>query len=411
MPRAGGVYSAPPGTTATPNTTVASAPYNALVADLVADANNARPVSAGGTGATNSYGANDALNNQGADIASAATTNLAAATGVYVNITGTVTITGLGTLGAGIERETTFTGMLTLTHNATSLILPGAANIITAAGDSARWRSLGSGNWKCMEYTRAATAPFNNVLTQPALTLEQSTTPTPTAEGRVQWDTDDNVLAIGDGAATQLFVPIPAATAAGDTEYFTAPKVKARLAKGTGGQRKTMNDAATAPQWSDNIASSAVVPTNTGATSYDITGIPAWVKRITLMFMGTGINGSEMGVQVGSSGGGIVTTGYSGSAAYVASSTNTGAGFGSSSFRVFAGGPLEGAMEIRRAGITGNVWVATTLTAQNQVSGAVATYLGASRIDMGANALDRIRLTTLSGTNTFNNGNIAVFWE
>src|SRR4051812_25238524 len=137
MPRAGGVYSAPPGTTATPNTTVASAPYNALVADLVADANAARPVTAGGTGSTNAYGANDALNNQGADIASAATTNLALATGVYVNITGTVAISALGTLGAGVERETTFTGILTLTYDATSLILPGAADIVTAVGDVA----------------------------------------------------------------------------------------------------------------------------------------------------------------------------------------------------------------------------------------------------------------------------------
>lgn len=212
-------------------------------------------------------------------------------------------------------------------------------------------------------------------------------------------------------AIQALGIPAPASQAQGDMLYATAPGVWARLPKGTAGQLVAMNAGATAPQWSDAITQNAVVPTNTGATSYTITGIPAWAKRITLIFMGTGVNGSEMGVQVGSSGGGIVTTGYSGSAAYVASATNTGAGFGSSTFRVFAGGPVEGAMEIRRAGITGNVWVATTLTAQNQVSGAVATYLGASRIDMGANALDRIRLTTLSGTNTFNNGNIVVLWE
>jgi hypothetical protein len=96
---------------------------------------------------------------KGADIASATTTNIGAATGNYVNVTGTTTITGLGTVQAGTERTVTFTGALTLTHNATSLILPGGANILTAAGDSALFRSLGSGNWKCITYTRNAYTP------------------------------------------------------------------------------------------------------------------------------------------------------------------------------------------------------------------------------------------------------------
>jgi hypothetical protein len=51
MPRSGGgVYSAPVGTTAVTLTPIESAPYNTLIADLVADANAARPISAGGTG-------------------------------------------------------------------------------------------------------------------------------------------------------------------------------------------------------------------------------------------------------------------------------------------------------------------------------------------------------------------------
>lgn len=86
-------------------------------------------------------------------------------------------------------------------------------------------------------------------LTTPTLTLKQSAAPTPTAEGDIQWDTDDNVIAVGDSAATKLFVPIPASTAAGDIEYFTGAKVKARLAKGTAGQTLRMNSGATAPEW------------------------------------------------------------------------------------------------------------------------------------------------------------------
>ena len=94
---------------------------------------------------------------KGADIASATTTNIGAATGNYVEVTGTTTITGLGTVQAGTERTVRFTGILTLTHNGTSLILPAnGANITTAAGDVATFRSLGSGNWVCTEYTRAS---------------------------------------------------------------------------------------------------------------------------------------------------------------------------------------------------------------------------------------------------------------
>lgn len=91
---------------------------------------------------------------KGSDIASATTTDIGAATGNHVVVTGTTTITGLGTVQAGTRRIVTFSGALTLTHNATSLILPTGANITTAAGDSATFVSLGSGNWKCTNYQR-----------------------------------------------------------------------------------------------------------------------------------------------------------------------------------------------------------------------------------------------------------------
>jgi hypothetical protein len=95
-------------------------------------------------------------NAKGADIASATTTDIGAATGEFVDVTGTTTITGLGTIAAGIVRTVRFTGALTLTHNATSLILPGSANITTENGDVAQFRSLGSGNWQCVGYSKAA---------------------------------------------------------------------------------------------------------------------------------------------------------------------------------------------------------------------------------------------------------------
>lgn len=97
---------------------------------------------------------------KGADIASAATTNLATATGVFVHVTGTTTITALGTADAGTLRIVRFAGALTLTHNATSLILPTGANITTAANDVAIFVSEGSGNWRCVAYLRANGMPL-----------------------------------------------------------------------------------------------------------------------------------------------------------------------------------------------------------------------------------------------------------
>lgn len=70
---------------------------------------------------------------KGADIASAATINLTTATGNFVHVTGTTTITAI-TIPVGAERTVVFDGALTLTHGA-ALLLPGAANIVTAAGD------------------------------------------------------------------------------------------------------------------------------------------------------------------------------------------------------------------------------------------------------------------------------------
>jgi hypothetical protein len=89
----------------------------------------------------------------GSSIASAATINLNTATGNRVHITGTTTITAV-TLTRG-PRTLIFDGILTLTHNATTNNLPGAANITTAAGDRAIYESDGT-NVYCVSYNKAS---------------------------------------------------------------------------------------------------------------------------------------------------------------------------------------------------------------------------------------------------------------
>lgn len=89
-------------------------------------------------------------------IASASTVAIGAAASNAVIISGTTTVTAFDTVAAGVERSVVFSGALVLTHNGTSLQLPGSVSIKTATNDSAVFRSLGSGNWICLSYQRAS---------------------------------------------------------------------------------------------------------------------------------------------------------------------------------------------------------------------------------------------------------------
>lgn len=118
-------------------------------------------------------------------IASAATTDLGTVPAAAVTVTGTTAITALGaTAPIGTAKFVTFQSAgLVLTYNATSLILPTAANITTQAGDKAIALALGSGNWALFAYTRADGTALNQsgVITG-ALTLNGTISP-PTLSG------------------------------------------------------------------------------------------------------------------------------------------------------------------------------------------------------------------------------------
>lgn len=103
-------------------------------------------------------------NNTPVTLASASTVNIGAAASDNVIISGTTTITAFDNVNNGVKRWVRFSGALTLTHNGTSLILPGAANITTAANDTAEFISLGGGNWQCIRYTKASVAPYSGTV-------------------------------------------------------------------------------------------------------------------------------------------------------------------------------------------------------------------------------------------------------
>lgn len=92
---------------------------------------------------------------KGADIASAAALTLGD-DGNYFDVTGTTAITSIATVGVGTVIKLHFDGALTLTHHSADLVLPGAANITTAAGDEAEFVEYAAGDWRCTSYQRAS---------------------------------------------------------------------------------------------------------------------------------------------------------------------------------------------------------------------------------------------------------------
>lgn len=153
---------------------------------------------------------------------------------------------------------------------------------------------------------------------------------------------------------------------------------------------------------STNIVSTAVVPTTAGI-SIDFTSIPSWIKRITLNFNDVSTTGtSPYLVQIGS--GSIQITGYGGqsSSGNALGPTST-AGFvvvsNLTAAAVFGG-------QIVLTKMPGNIWTQTgntgASTILNTVSSGSVTLSG---------ALDRLRLTTVAGTDTFDAGFVNIMYE
>jgi len=150
---------------------------------------------------------------------------------------------------------------------------------------------------------------------------------------------------------------------------------------------------------------------STSGTSIDFTGIPSWVKRITVMFAGVSYNANANPmIQIGS--GSVATTGYTSAAGdYVptpnfASST---AGFilaGTTSSVGVAGNNIYGQIVITN--VSGNLWCsASNLSA---FGSSTVTGTGAGTITL-AGVLDRVRITSLAGTSTFDAGTVNILYE
>jgi hypothetical protein len=194
---------------------------------------------------------------------------------------------------------------------------------------------------------------------------------------------------------------------AGDTLYATAADTLARLAKGTAAQHLRMNSGATAPEWtSEGALTSGTAQATTSGTSIDFTSIPSWVKRITVMLSGVSTSGTaDYIVQIGDSGG-VETSGYvSGSFASGGDDSST-AGFIVSSDTT-AASLVSGSITITLLDAATNTWVASGGSYRSTGPFAMG-FAGSKALSA---TLDRVRLTTSNGTDTFDAGSVNIMYE
>jgi hypothetical protein len=149
---------------------------------------------------------------------------------------------------------------------------------------------------------------------------------------------------------------------------------------------------------------SATSVASTSGTSIDFTGIPSWVKRITVMFSGVSTNGSSnYQIQIGS--GSVTSSGYLGAGSNSAIGTvNFTTGFGTN-LPNNAASVMHG--EITLLNLNSNLWVASGTLARSDAAGNGTTT---GSITLGG-TLDRVRLTTVNGTDTFDAGSINILYE
>ena len=153
-----------------------------------------------------------------------------------------------------------------------------------------------------------------------------------------------------------------------------------------------------------NTLGTAVSPTS--STSIDYTSLPSWVKKITVTFQGVSSNSSSLWLlQLGTSSG-VTTSGYLGRAA----------GISGSAFSAYSAGFTLLTDSTNGAILHGLVQIVTLGSNNFAMNGILSRsdggnlYLSGGSIAL-AGALDRVRITTVNGTDTFDAGSVNILYE
>ena len=153
---------------------------------------------------------------------------------------------------------------------------------------------------------------------------------------------------------------------------------------------------------------SGTAQNSTSGTAVDFTGIPSWVKRITIMFNGVSTGGtSDAIVQIGA--GSSTSTGYASSCVFGGATTGGSSTTGGFLYATSVSGTsqLYGTMILNLYG--GNTWFSTGTTGYNLAtpSAYVMSFTGVKTL---TGTLDRVRITSIS-SDTFDAGAINILYE
>ena len=153
-----------------------------------------------------------------------------------------------------------------------------------------------------------------------------------------------------------------------------------------------------------SAVTSATAQASTSGTSIDFTGIPSWVKRITVLCSGVSLSGTQnLRIRLGDSGG-FETTGYISTSTYLAQAQGSTAGFdlwGGQS----AANTVSGIIVI--SNITGNTWIASGVLGRDD--GTLTIQVAGTKTL--SDTLTQVRITTTNGTDTFDAGSINILYE
>jgi uridine phosphorylase len=164
----------------------------------------------------------------------------------------------------------------------------------------------------------------------------------------------------------------------------------------------------------NNVNSAIVAGTavNASGTSVDFTSIPSWVKRITVNMQQVSTNGaSAYLIQIGTSSG-IQSTGYVSCFVYTgpgSSGSGTTQGFG-----IYSDGDpavKDGSVMISLLNAANGTWAANGVFAQGPGSVSPGYYMPCAGSKTLSGTLDRVRITTVNGTDTFDLGSINILYE
>lgn len=151
---------------------------------------------------------------------------------------------------------------------------------------------------------------------------------------------------------------------------------------------------------------SGTAQNSTSGTSIDFTGIPSWVKRITVMFNGVSAVTSPFQIQIGS--GSIDATGYLNGASWGGSGNTS---YSTTGFSVTASGVMAAGStysgQVILSTLGSNIWSEFGILAAGSSVG-VSMSAGSKTL---SGTLDRVRITTVNGTDTFDAGSINILYE